>query len=185
MNNPLKELATKELVRAEAALREVAEPVQPISLAEFESKLLPLIRNGEGSRKDIERWCEVAGHPHVEIHVMDKDGNVKYVVPPLLNMGMTMNNGASFQSGSDYRKAMIASSPIVGFNVTVSDLAKLEDTITDQHEMIMDFVTKMNIIFKDYNIPLINVNTSISTEAKSESVKEDVPDLVVTGYDSI
>lgn len=64
-----------------------------VTLHLFRTIYLPILAD-PNPKKDLSAWINLCSHPYSAVHVIDVDGSVKYVIPPLMTgMNTTVVRG--------------------------------------------------------------------------------------------
>ncbi|AQT28153.1 hypothetical protein pVa21_212 [Vibrio phage pVa-21] len=149
--------AVEESRQMTEQLRELDTDID-ITLEDFERRVLPQLAN-RGEAFNVQAWITMTTHPNVGIRVLDKNGDVKYYVPPFLDNGeMRVNKDVNLSAFASDLDNITADRPrakdSVLYNVLQSFSANDEDMVVSSVEAIM----ALNKIYADYDMPLIEVD---------------------------
>lgn len=136
------------------------EQVTKISVAEFEQKFLPLLKNiGEGF--DSVAWINEVSHPFVRLQVYDESGVIKYDIPPFFAQQKTTEvEGYRIVDQTDRIKSLNSDSPRLAMNFIANMLHKFSDNAFDNKQAAEEMSVALNQVFNDYDLPLIPTSGS-------------------------
>lgn len=166
-----KESKMNELKGIESLMRGMNDNTTKITKRKFEETLLPILRNSSGA-ESAKRWISAVGHRSIEVHVVE-NGALLYELPALDAMvNYTNLPGVDLSTAISHveRNSVIPQQRVSGVEKITRD-AIIDDVERNTSAMITGAV-KLNKVYSDYGLPLINLNNIPGDENVTQVVDD-------------
>jgi hypothetical protein len=179
-NNPYDHsLAAKGARATNTILSEfAAETTVRISIHQFRAEILPHLANPDN--KDVSYWLNYVKHPSVPLYVIDDNGAVQYVVPPLsasISSTMAAFNTPSLDSSMENMRRRIERSPR---SATLEHQRTLTPKIRHEENVLTNRIRLNQILVAEGYQPLMLPGTDITGVSGKSTTQSN--QSTTTGY---